>query len=291
MTKPCPGPNPVKRPKLRVPENACDTHIHVIGPYDRYPMVAERTYTCPEAPTQMVTEFLGIMGLNRAVIVHVTVSGMDPQVTLDAIADMDGNARGIVILDPDTSDAEMTRLTDCGIRGARLTPLFGDKIDAAAVTILADKIAPYGWHMLFMPSNPEEWLELAPLLGNLPVDVVIDHMAWRGWRVEDGLDQPGFKALRDLADTGRAWIKFGGMYRFSRELAPWPDLNPYAEAIAEARPDRVIWGTDWPHVRMWNTPMPDDDAILDWLGEVNFSEDLIEKILVDNPAAHYGFED
>ena len=275
---------------MTVPPYACDTHIHVIGPYERYPKAPEIEEGCPEAPVAKMQEFLRVLGLTRAVIVHVSYAGTAPDVTLDAIAEMDGDARGVLILDPDTPDADMHRFTERGIRGARLTPQFGKAADARAVTALAEKIAPYGWHMLFMPSGPEQWLELAPLLGSLPVDVVIDHMAWRGWRVDVGLDQPGFKALLALAETGRAWIKLGGVSRMSQTDAPWSDVNPFAEALVEARPDRILWCSDWPHVRMWSTPMPDDDALLDWLAALDVPAGSAERILVDNPAALYGFD-
>lgn len=290
MTRPCPGPLPAKTPKLKAPAGACDTHIHVVGPYAKYPLVPERTFTSPEAPYEMLREFIDVMGMDRVVIVHVTVSGTDPAVTLDALAELGDRGRGIVILDVEASDSEMQRMHDGGIRGARLTPLFGGPVDANTVTTLAAKLADYGWHMLFMPSDPEQWLTLAPLLGQQPVDVVVDHMAWRGWQVEDGIDSPGFRALRDLARTGRAWIKFGGMYRFSREEAPWSDLNPFAMAMVEDCPDRLIWGTDWPHVRTWDFPMPEDHAILDWLSDLGLDDAMIHKILVDNPAQLYGFE-
>ncbi len=289
MTRECPGPNPAARPRLVAPAGACDTHIHVVGPYGRYPMVPERTFTSPEAPSEMMKGFLDVMGLDRAVIVHITVSGTDPAVTLDAIAEMNGQGRGIVILDAGATKADMERMDKGGIRGVRLTPLFGDQVDADTVTTLAAKIADLGWHMLFMPSDPEQWLRLAPLLGRLPVDVVVDHLAWRGWKAEDGLGQPGFKALMELAATGRAWMKLGGMYRYSREEAPWRDLVPYARAVIGECPDRIIWGSDWPHVRTWDFPMPDDDKILDWLLELDLDDAMIRKILVDNPAALYDF--
>ena len=201
MTRPCPGPLPAKSPKLKAPAGACDTHIHVVGPYAKYPLVPERTFTSPEAPYEMLREFIDVMGMDRVVIVHVTVSGADPAVTLDALAELGDRGRGIVILDMEASDSEMRRMHDGGIRGARLTPLFGGPVDANTVNSLAAKLADYGWHMLFMPSDPEQWLTLAPLLGQQPVDVVVDHMAWRGWQVEDGPDSPGFRALRDLART------------------------------------------------------------------------------------------
>lgn len=290
MRKTCPPPNPVNPPKLKPPPGACDTHIHVIGPFDRYPKAPQIAEDCPEAPASKMREFLRVMGLTRAVIVHVTFAGTRPDVTVDAIAEMDGRARGVVILDPNATEEEMKRLSDGGIRGARLTPHFGKAANADAVRELARKIAPFGWHMLFMPSGPEQWHELAPVFADLPVEVVIDHMAWRGWRIDGGLDQPGFKALLALAETGRVWIKLGGISRMSREPAFWPDTNPYAEALIDARPDRILWCSDWPHVRMWNKPMPDDDALLDWLGELDISDAAIGRILVDNPAALYGFD-
>jgi 2-pyrone-4,6-dicarboxylate lactonase len=290
MVKTCPGPIPVKPPRLKVPAKACDAHIHVVGPFDRYPMVPQFDFTCPEATAPMMRDFLGVLGIQRAVIVHITFSGTDPQITLEAIAGMEGDARGVIILDLETPDVEMERLTEGGIRGARLTPLFGEEISAKSFTTLANKIVPYGWHIQYMPADPDQWLALAPLLRALPVDVVIDHMAWRTWKVGEGLDQPGFKALRDLMESGKVWVKLGGMYRCSREPAPWPHTFAFGRALVETNPDRVVWGSDWPHVRMWNTPMPEDDAILDWLGELDLDDAAIAKILVDNPAALYGFD-
>lgn len=289
MPKLCPPPNPPEAPRLKVPAGACDTHIHVVGPYDRYPKAPDVADDCPEAPAPMMRELLRTLGLSRAVIVHVSFAGARPDVTLDAIAGMNGAARGVTILDPSADDAEMRRQTNGGIRGARLTPHFGQGADARGVRELAERIAPFGWHMLFMPSGPEQWLQLAPVFGDLPVDVVIDHMAWRGWQIDGGLDQPGFRALLALVETGRVWVKLGGISRMSRQPAPWPDTNRFAEALIDARPDRIIWCTDWPHVRMWNKPMPDDNALLDWLGELDITEGAIRRILVDNPAALYGF--
>jgi predicted TIM-barrel fold metal-dependent hydrolase len=130
---------------------------------------------------------------------------------------------------------------------------------------------------------------LAPVLATLPVEVVIDHMAWRGWKVEEGIDQPGFRALRDLIGTGRAWVKLGGIYRYSRQDEPWSDLMPYSRTLIEDRSDRILWCTDWPHVRCWDHTMPNDASLLEWLADVAGDDATTSKILVENPAKLYDF--
>ncbi len=291
MTQPCPGPLAPTKPKLVLPAAACDTHVHVLGPYDRYPMIEERGYTAPEAPVEKLAAFLDTMGLERCVIAHVTAHGLDMSVTLDAIAALDGRARGVAMLAADVADDELDRLHAGGIRGVRLTPLFGDEVTPAAIERLCARIARLGWHLVYAPHDIAGWLDIAPRLAGLPVDVVVDHLAWRGWSVDDeaGTDQPGFRAVIDVLAAGNCWLKLAAPHRYYKGDAPWPRVTPYARAMVAARPDRLIWGSDWPHVRVWDHPMPDDSDLVDWIGEWAADEATRKLILVDNPAQLYGF--
>ena len=286
----CPGPLPPQKPRIALPEGACDTHVHVLGPYDQFAMVEAREYTAPEAPVEMLRATLDTLGLARCVIVHVVAHGEDVSVTLDALQQLDGRARGIAIMRPGVTDAELRAWHEAGIRGIRLTPLFGGEPSFDHLRTLAERIAPLGWHMLYMPSGQKSWAEIGPRLPDLPVEVVLDHFAWRGWDVAEGTDQPGFRLLLDLAKSGRCWVKLAGPSRFGKSPAPeHADTQPYARALIAARPDRMIWGTDWPHVRVWDYPMPDDAALADLLAEWAPDAATRKAILADNPAKLYGF--
>lgn len=292
MTRPCPGPKLPSPPRMSVPPGACDTHIHVIGPYDRYPLNPECSYTAPEAPVEKIVEFLDAMGIERAVIVHVTAHGMDMTVTLDALKVLGARGRGVAMVAPDISESELDRLHAGGIRGVRLTPLFGDEVTLAALADMCGRIARLGWHLVYAPPTLEAWLEAAPRLEDMPVPVVVDHMAWRGWIADDpaGTDQPGVIATVDALQAGNCWMKLAAPHRYAKSPPPWPDLAPYVRAMVEANPDRIVWGSDWPHVRVWDGSMPDDGAQIDWLADSGLDTATIHKILVDNPAVLYGFE-
>ena len=191
MTRPCPGPLAPTPPRTAPPPGACDTHIHVIGPYDAYPLNPKCSYTAPEASIEKIVTFLDVMKIDRAVIAHVTAHGMDMTVTLDALKVLGDRGRGVAMLATDIDDSELDRLHDGGIRAIRLTPLFGDEVTLDVLKQMCGRIARLGWHMVYAPPTTEAWLEAAPLLTDMPTPVVVDHMAWRGWDVARGLDQPG----------------------------------------------------------------------------------------------------
>jgi len=254
-------------------------------------MSEKRGYTAPEAPVSKIVEFLDAMGLERVVLAHVTAHGFDMSVTLDAIAALDGRARGVAMVADDITDAELDRYDTGGVRGVRLTPLFGDAVTWQAVEEICRRIERLGWHLVYAPPSREAWEQAAPRLGDLPVEVVVDHMAWRGWSVDDpaGIDQPGFRSVIDALAGGRVWLKLAAPHRFCPGDAPWSALTPYARAMVEARADRLIWGSDWPHVRVWDHPMPHDSDLVDWIGEWATDEATRQTVLVDNPARLYGF--
>jgi predicted TIM-barrel fold metal-dependent hydrolase len=253
-------------------------------------MAADRGYTAPEATAAMLGQVLDTLGIARCVIVHVTAHGDDLAVTLDALGQLGPRARGVAIMRPDMSDASLDRMHAAGIRGVRLTPLHGEEATYDGILALTRRIARLGWHLVYMPSGRESWAEIGPRLPDLPVEVVLDHFAWRGFDIGAGVDQPGFRILLDLARSGRCWIKLAGPDRFSRAGAPgYTDVLPYARALVAARPDRLIWGSDWPHVRHWDDPVPDDAALLDLLAEWAPDAAVRRTILTDNPIGLYGF--
>ncbi len=164
MTRPCPGPLAPTPPRITPPPGACDTHIHVIGPYDKYPLNPKCSYTAPEASIEKIMAFLEIMKIDRAVIAHVTAHGMDMTVTLDALKVLGDRGRGVAMVATDIDDAELDRLHDGGIRAIRLTPLFGDEVTLDVLKQMCGRIARLGWHMVYAPPTEGAWLEAAPLL-------------------------------------------------------------------------------------------------------------------------------
>jgi predicted TIM-barrel fold metal-dependent hydrolase len=289
MSRPCPGPLAPTPPRTDPPPGACDSHIHVIGPHDRYPLNPDCSYVAPEAPVEKLVAFLAAMKIDRAVIAHVTAHGTDMAVTLDALKILGERGRGVAMVASDIDDAELDRLHDGGIRAVRLTPLFGDAVTLDALGDMSRRIARLGWHMVYAPPSEQAWIEAAPKLAELPTPVVVDHMAWRGWDVARGVDQPGLIAVLDALSAGNCWIKLAAPHRYSRTAPPWPDLNPFVRAMVDAAPNRIIWGSDWPHVRVWDGAMPRDADQFDWLADCGIDAATRRLILVDNPAELYGF--
>jgi predicted TIM-barrel fold metal-dependent hydrolase len=246
--------------------------VHILGPYDQFPQDPKRGYTAPEAPVAKLRAQMETLGFARVVIVHVTAHGEELRVTLDALRQLRPNARGIAILN--------------------LTPLMGDDPNYEDIEALTKRIARLNWHLVLMPASQESFRKLAPRLKDLPVEVVLDHFAWRGWDIADpsGVHQPGFRAVLDALASGRIWVKLAGPSRFGKSPAPnHADVQPYARALVEARPDRLLWGSDWPHVRCWDHPVPDDAALVELLAEWIPDEATRNQVLVDNPARLYGF--
>lgn len=286
MTTPCLGPDPRPHPPgFKMPASACDTHSHVIGPPELYPYVPERSYTPPDALLEDYKALHRALGIERAVIVQPSVHGTANQVTLDAIAGYGPNARGIAVVEPDISEAELQRLHEGGMRGIRLNVLFGGGVGLHALEPLAEKIAPLGWHIQLL-LDAQNMEELSPRIRKLPVPVVVDHMGHM--HVENGIGHPGFQALLGLVRDGIAWIKLSGNYRISSQKPAYEDAIPFAQALIEAAPEHMVWGTDWPHPALTDY-MPNDGDLLDALATYAPDEAIRNAILVDNPANLYGF--
>ena len=287
---PCAGPDRTPRaPRLRLPAHSCDAHAHVFGPQRRYAYSPERIYTPPDALPADYLGLLDTLGVERAVLVQPSVYGSDNQALLDALAQDPQRLRGVAVIEPKTPRAELDRLHALGVRGVRCNVVdvkdSQGTLPLAQLHALAELIAPLGWHLellVHVDAHPA----LDRVLADFPVDLVFGHLGYmaRG----QGVDAPGFVALLRLLQRGRAWIKLSGPYRISAHGLPYPDVTPLAQALVAAAPDRVVWGSDWPHV-MLNGPMPNDGALCDLLADWLPDADLLEHVLVRNPAQLYGF--
>lgn len=286
MTKTCPAPDPDPRPpRWTAPPGATDTHCHIFGPPDRYPFVAERRFTPPDATVASYLHMHRTLGLTRAVLVQPSGYGIDNRRQLDAAREMDIPTRVTVVLPPEVTDREIEDLHGQGARAVRFIPTQPGGIPLSELERFAERIAAFGWHIQLMLA-PAHLVELTPRLLRLRCDFVIDHMS--DLRAAGGRMQPGFQALLRVLREGRGWTKLSAGYHLSDQAPPYPEVVPLAHALVEARPDRLLWGSDWPHANHYG-PMPNStdlfDLLLDWVPD----EDTRTRILVDNPARLYGF--
>lgn len=277
-----PGPDPAPHaPAFEMPAGAWDTHFHVID--KRHGYVEGRSYTPPEAPRRNLLALHESLGIERGVFVQVNVHGTDNRAMVEAL----GRApdyRGVAVLDSRVSEAELDALHEVGVRGVRVNVLFGGGIGFEHMKHLAAKVTRLGWHMQLLvdvaaPDMPWETLEA------LPCDRVIDHMGH--WDCGLGVDNPGFQRLLRLVGEGGCWVKLSGAERISRqEVAPFDDVTSVAQALVAAAPDRCVWGSDWPHVKL-PVAMPNDGDLLDLLARWAPDAEQRRKILVDNPLRLY----
>ncbi|HEV7801326.1 MAG TPA: amidohydrolase family protein [Burkholderiales bacterium] len=283
-----PDPNP-RKPRVVMPAHACDTHAHICGPIERYPYSARRVYTPPDALVAAYRHMLDTLGVQRMVLVQPSVYGSDNSVMLNAMAELGERARGVAVVDDDVSDVELERLNDAGVRGVRINvvDVAEDKgvIPMAPLAKLANRIKRFGWHVEFL-MHADEFPDLDRVFADFPVDIVLGHLGYM--KTAKGLADPGFQGLLRLMKRGKAWVKLTGPYRISTQALPHADTVPFAHALVEAAPERVIWGTDWPHV-MVKGAMPNDgdlaDLLLEWVPDAG----MREQVLVANPAKLYGF--
>jgi predicted TIM-barrel fold metal-dependent hydrolase len=281
-----PVPDP-RRPRLALPPGACDCHAHVFGPAARFPYAPERRYTPPDCPAPMYVRVLRTIGCERAVIVQPSVYATDHSATLDALTSGLFAFRAVAVIAGGESDAALAALHAAGVRGARLNlHTAGAGLALADAERIARRIAPLGWHLQIY-AGIATLPDLDGLLARLPVPVVIDHMGLPD--VAAGIDAPGFRALRRALAGGRCWAKLSGAYRMSRTAPRYPEVMPYARALVAANPERLVWGSDWPHPN-FEGPMPDDGDLVDLLAEWMPDEATRRRVLVDNPARLYGFD-
>jgi 2-pyrone-4,6-dicarboxylate lactonase len=279
-----PNPNP-KTPRFVLPPGACDAHCHVFGPADRFPYAPERTYTPPDAPVESLRALHRTLGVSRAVIVQASCHGTDNRAMLDAIASSSGAYRGVAIVGRDVTDAELAALDRGGVRGVRFNFVahLGGAPDLEVFDRTVDRIGALGWHVV-LHLDAEDILTYSDRIRRLQVPFVIDHMG--RVKAAGGLDQTPFKMLLDLMRNPLAWVKVCGPERVSSTGAPFHDAIPFAAALVETAPERVLWGTDWPHPNIAGD-MPNDGELVDLFAAVTADAALRQAVLVDNPTRLY----
>lgn len=283
----CEGTDPLpRRPAVALPPGSCDAHMHVFGPATRYGFTADRSYTPPEAPLERYEALARTLGIHRMVVVQPSVYGTDNRCTLDAVRDTELDARAVVVIADDTTDAELERMHAAGARGIRVNLSFRGGIDLDTAESLATRVAGLGWHVEVL-ADISTTPGLAGFVGGIGLPVVFDHMGHIP--ASRGIGHPAFQTLLALLREGQAWVKLSGAYRTTGErIPPYGDVLPYARALIEANPDRCVWATDWPHPAV-SVPMPNDGDLVDMLADWVPEAGLRRRILVENPARLYGF--
>ncbi len=284
-----PDRNP-KAPDLRLPTGAIDTHVHVFE--DRYPLSPARGYNPPESTLADLRHLHHTLGIDRVVFTQPSPYGVDNSAIMDGMAVLNGatpgRARAVIACTMDISDDELAEFDAAGVRGVRLNTdnKGGMPVEIDQLPELAARIAPFGWHFEFLFPG-RDILDLMPVFEALEVPMSIAHFAYQP--ATAGISAPGFQALLALVRAGNTWIKISGANRVSEtDLPPYDDVKPMAEALIEAAPDRIMWGTDWPHPNKYVANPNDGDlvnAFGDWVGD----DDMRRKIMVDTPAAFYRF--
>jgi predicted TIM-barrel fold metal-dependent hydrolase len=283
-----------------VPEGACDCHVHVFGTAAEFPFAQQRGYTPPPATAAELMALQDALHLSRVVIVQPSVYGSDNSCTLDGMRRLGARARGVAVIDDATSDAALDEMRRAGIRGVRvnLETAGETDLDAARRNLAAAvaRVAPLGWHVQVY-TRLSVIAGLSEELARLPVPIVFDHFG--GAQAAGGIHQPGFPLLLQLVKAGHAYVKVSAAYRSSEKAPAYGDVAPLARALIEANPDRIVWGTDWPHPHAaapgaaLDRPTPffdiDNGLALNQLQSWARSAAIRRKILVDNPARLYDF--
>ena len=286
-TIPAPHPNPHPPHTFTPPPSACDAHCHVFGPAARFPFAPDRAYTPPDSGIDAFERLQHRLGLSRAVFVQASCHGTDNAAMVDAIEHGNGRYAGVAMIDESFSPADIGRLHDAGVRGTRFNFVahLGGAPELDVFWRLVDRVQPFGWHVV-LHFDAKDLPQYAELLDRMPCPYVIDHMA--RVPVSGGVGQEPFQQLLELMRDQRCWVKISGAERLTADgPPPYDDVVPFARALIAAAPDRVLWGTDWPHPNVRH--MPDDGDLVDLLALFAPDEELRTRILVHNPEALYDF--
>lgn len=276
-------------PKTVIPPEACDCHHHIYDPV-RFPYQPEDVRNQPPSTVDCYRLLQRRLGTGRNVIVQPSAYGTDNRCTLDALNQMGKkNTRAVVVPDERITDRELSEMHEMGVRGLRFNINCGGVDDLDIIQRLAERVAPMGWSVCFW-MKPELAVSMEQFLRRLPCQVVFDH---RGHiPAKEGMAHPGFQVIRNMLRDNACWVKLSGLY-IDTACDDYADTIAVGRAYVEANPDRCIWGTDWPHPSCYSgrKEMPDDAYMLDALLEQAGSVENFHKILVDNPARLYGFDE
>ncbi|MEW6452072.1 MAG: amidohydrolase family protein [Pseudomonadota bacterium] len=288
MAKLTQGPDlNVKKPKFVAPPGACDAHIHLFGPAAKYPFASDSPYTAHDALPEDFFKLQDKLGLATGVIVSPGGYGRNSAMLSDALAKYPDRFRGIALMADDAPASEFARLTKLGVKGMRMmSAKRGQHVPNYAVEP-AKRGADHGWHVQFYPHGTDI-VDYADKLLALPNDIVLDHFA--SIPADGGVDQPAVKAVLKMLDTGRVWLKLSGPMRCTKQNLPYPSVTPLAHLFVKHAPERMVWGSDWPHVNLDDREMPNDGDLLDLLLAWVPDTATRNRILVDNPNKLYGFK-
>ncbi|MER5437825.1 amidohydrolase family protein [Streptomyces sp. NPDC002790] len=281
------------RPTLRLPAGTVDTHCHVFGPQAEFPFAPERKYTPCDGGKDELFALRDHLGVSRNVIVQATCHGADNSAMVDAVRASDGRARGIATVRPDITESELRELDAAGVRGVRFNFVrrLVDTSPKDALRAIADKIAPLGWHIVLYFESAD-LPELEEFFGSLPTPLVIDHMGRPD--VTKPVDGPEFTRFLRFVDTHDVWVKVScperltvtGPPALDGERHAYDDVVPFGRRVVEEFPDRVLWGTDWPHPNLTDH-MPDDGLLVDYVSRVAVTDARRHQLLVANPMRLY----
>jgi 2-pyrone-4,6-dicarboxylate lactonase len=279
-------PNPSK-PAFKVPSGAVDAHCHVFGPAEQFPFAPERKYTPCDASKGQLFALRDFLGFQRNVIVQATCHGTDNRALVDALVHSGGRARGVASVDRNVTDADLRSMHEAGVRGTRFNFVrrLVDFTPREVLAEIASRIAPLGWHVVVY-FEAQDLPELWDFFTTLPAAVVVDHMGRPD--VTKPIDGSEFELfVKLLREHPNIWSKVSCPERLSKSGPPkYDDVVPFAKRIVETFPDRVLWGTDWPHPNM-KSHMPDDGKLVDFLPRIATTPELQRKLLVDNPMRLY----
>lgn len=286
----CPSPDTFPQaPGFAVPAGACDTHFHVFPAGHEHRFVPDRSYTPPPLECADFDHVATALGIERGVVVQASVYGKDNTAALEVSAAQPDRLRAVISVTSDVTDAQLEAFHAQGARGIRVNVVDSGgmtfaSIDAALA--FTARIADLGWHIEFL-AHVETFADINAVLAASHVPVVFGHLGYT--KATKGENDAGFQRFVAAFEEGKAWVKLTGPYRISSlDRLPYTDIVPMAHALIAANPSRLLWGSDWPHVRHVGV-MPKDGALLEQLAVWGCDAELRQKILVDNPAALYGF--
>ena len=279
-------PDPSK-PDFPVPAGAVDAHCHVFGPGEIFPYAPTRKYTPCDASKEKLWALRDHLGFERNVIVQATCHGADNRALVDALEDSQGRARGVATVTRDIRDDELQQLHTAGVRGVRFNFVkrLVDVLPRDTLVEMAERLKPFGWHLVIYVES-QDLPELSDFFASLPGTIVFDHMARPD--VSKAVEGEAFDLfIRMLVENQDMWAKVSCPDRLSVSGPPgYEDVVPFAKRVVETIPDRVLWGTDWPHPNL-KSHMPDDGKLVDYIPKIAASEELQRKLLVDNPMRLY----